>query len=80
MQRACIAQDREHRVGDVGRVFRVQVLEAAGAGDLAMHEQDVAQHGEQVGLQRADDAAVDERLFRRIDQLQLHPCARGAAR
>ena len=51
MQRACIAQDREHQVGDVGRVFQVQMLETAGAGDLAVHEQDVAQHGEQVGLQ-----------------------------
>ena len=40
--------------------------------DLAVNEQDIAQHGEQVGLQGTDNTPVNESFFRRVDQFQLH--------
>ena len=40
--------------------------------DLPVDEQDIAQHGKQVGLQGTDNTAIDESVFRRVDQFQLH--------
>ena len=39
--------------------------------DLSVNKQDIAQDGKQVGLQRANDATVNESLFRRIDQFKF---------
>ena len=72
VQRAGVAQDREHQVSDMNRTFEIEVREANGIVDLAVNEQDIAQHGEQVGLQGADNPPVNEGVFRRVDQFQLH--------
>ena len=72
VQRAGVAQDRKHQVGDMDRTFQIEVREANGIVDLAVNEQDIAQHGEQVGLQGTDNTPVNESLFRRVDQFQLH--------
>ncbi len=50
VQRAGVAQDREHQVSDMNRTFEIEVREANGIVDLAVNKQDIAQHGEQVGL------------------------------
>ncbi|MOA53290.1 hypothetical protein D3C78_1767280 [compost metagenome] len=73
VQRTGVTQDREHQVGNVGRVFQIQMLETAGAVDLPVNEQDIAQHGKQVGLQRTDDSPVDKRVFRWIHQFKFDP-------
>ena len=72
VQRAGVAQDREDQVGDVGGALKVKVLEAPGVVDLSVDEQDIAQHGKEVSLERADNTSVNECLFRRVDQLQLY--------
>ena len=72
MQRTGVTQDREHQVGNVGRVFQIQMLETAGAVDLPVNEQNIAQHGEQVGLQRADNSTVDKGVFRWVNQFEFH--------
>lgn len=54
------------------RTFEIEVREANGIVDLAVHEEDVAQYGEQVGLQGTNNAPVNEGVFRRVDQFQLH--------
>ena len=72
VQRAGVAQDRKHQVGDMDRTFQIEVREANGIVDLAVNEQDIAQHGEQVGLQGTDNTPVNESFFRRVDQFQLH--------
>ncbi len=56
----------------MGRAFQVQMLETTGVTDLAIHKQNVAQHGKQVGLQRTNNAPVNKGIFRRVNQLQLH--------
>ncbi|CCK15817.1 hypothetical protein BN136_1827 [Cronobacter universalis NCTC 9529] len=53
-------------------VSQIQVLKTSGVMDLPVDEQNVAQHREEVGLQRANDLPVDERLFRWINQLKLY--------
>ncbi len=56
----------------MNRTFEIEVREANGIVDLAVNKQDIAQHGEQVGLQGADNPPVNEGVFRRVDQFQLH--------
>ncbi|MNP28419.1 hypothetical protein D3C76_1213810 [compost metagenome] len=51
VQRAGITQNREDQVGHVYRAFQIKVLETPGIVNLSVNKQDVAQHGEQVGLQ-----------------------------
>ena len=48
------------------------MLETTRVMDLAIDEKNVAQYGKQVGLQRANDAPIDKRVFRWVDQFQLH--------
>ncbi|WP_416332458.1 hypothetical protein [Klebsiella pneumoniae] len=48
--------------------------------DLAVNEQDIAQHGEQVGLQERIIRPSTEGVFRRVDQFQLHAAFAPAAR
>ncbi len=71
VQRARVAQYRENLVSDMRRIFRRRLLHP-GNRQLAVNEKNVAQYGKQVGLQRADNATVDKRLFWRIDQFQLY--------
>ena len=68
LQQARIAQHAVHRVGDARGLAQ---LDAAVLVDLAVDVEDVAQHREQVLLDAADHAAVDERGGRRIVQLEL---------
>ena len=70
VQRAGVAQNRENLVSDMRRIIRRRLFHA-GDRQLAVNKQNIAQHGKQVGLQRTDNASVDKRLFRRIDQFQL---------
>ena len=66
VQRAGVAQDRKHQVGDMDRTCPDSRFgKANGIVDLAVNEQDIAQHGEQVGLQSADNSPIDKSLFRR---------------
>ena len=67
-QRAGIAQDVEHGVGDA--IAGVEV-ELPAAGDLGVDEDHVAQHGEQQLADAADHLAVHEGLRRRVLQGQL---------
>ncbi|CCJ93958.1 hypothetical protein BN131_1631 [Cronobacter malonaticus 681] len=53
-------------------VGQIQMLKAPGVMDLPVDEQNVAQHREEVGLQRTNNLPVDERLFRRVNQLKLY--------
>ncbi|GKP14716.1 hypothetical protein NUBL19415_15950 [Klebsiella pneumoniae] len=48
----------------MNRTFEIEVREANGIVDLAVNKQDIAQHGEQVGLQGADNPPVNEGVFR----------------
>ncbi len=72
VQRAGVAQNGEHQVSDVGGAFQIEIRETYGVMNLPVNEQNIAQYGEQVGLEWADNAPVDERLFRRINQLKLN--------
>ena len=63
VEQARVAQDVEHRVGEVRGIAEV---EAAALDDVVRDEHHVAQHGEQVLLDAADHLAVDEGLGRRI--------------
>lgn len=54
------------------RAFKIQMLKATGVMDLAIDEQNVAQHSKQVGLQCANNASINKRIFRRVDQFQLY--------
>ncbi len=72
VQGAGVTQNGEDQVGNMGRAFQVQMLETTGVTDLAIHKQNVAQHGKQVGLQRTNNAPVNKGIFRRVNQLQLH--------
>ncbi|CAI1981592.1 Uncharacterised protein [Serratia proteamaculans] len=71
MQCTGVTQDREHQIGNVGRIFQIQMLETTGAVDLSVDEQDIAQHGKQVGLQRTDDSTIDKGVFRWIHQFKF---------
>ncbi|MNS63155.1 hypothetical protein D3C72_962420 [compost metagenome] len=51
VQGASITQNGKDQVGHVCRAFQIKVLEAPGIVNLSVNKQDVAQHGEQVGLQ-----------------------------
>jgi hypothetical protein len=67
-QQARVAQDAIYRVGDALRVVQ---FDAAVLVHLAMDVEDVAQHGEQVLLDAADHATVDERRRGGVVQLEL---------
>ena len=72
VQGAGVAQNREHQVGDMHRAFKIEIREADGVMDLAVDKQDIAQYGKQVGLQGTDNTPVNESIFRRVNQFQLH--------
>ena len=52
--------------------FEIQMLETTRVMNLPINKQNIAQHGKQVRLQCADDTAIDEGIFWRVDQFQLH--------
>ena len=79
-QHARVAQDAIDGVGDALRLLQV---DAAVLVDLAVDVQDVAQHREQVLLDAADHAAIDEGPGRGVAQFELHApglCARCGSR
>jgi hypothetical protein len=62
----------QHAIDRVGDALRLAQLEAAVLVDLAVDVQDVAQHREEVLLDAADHAPVDECTRGRVVQLELH--------
>ncbi len=71
MQCPCITQNGKHGVGDRGGIVLFGCRETARHVELAADKQDVTQHRKQICLQGTDDAAINERLFRWIDQFQF---------
>ncbi|WMQ74951.1 MAG: hypothetical protein GPOALKHO_001969 [Sodalis sp.] len=60
--------------GDMGDVGPIEVLMSPSAGDLVANKQDISQCSKQVCLQRANDAAIDKRFFRRVYKFQFALC------
>ncbi len=67
LQQPGIAQDVEHRIGDVSRAGEIE----ARTGDLGADVDHVAQHREQMFLHALDHLAVDERTRRRVLDVEL---------
>ncbi len=68
-----VAQDGEHHVGDVGGAGQVDQPVRL---QLGRHVEDVAQDGEQVLLNAADDLAIDEGVLGALNSSSLTPRSR----
>ncbi len=65
-----IAQDGKDHVGDVGRIGQIDLtVRFELVGDI----KDIAQYREEVLLNAANDLAIDEGVFRRVEQLEFDP-------